>query len=101
MQNALNELSNFVAKNSKGEVYPWGNGAAFDISMLEHCYRQYGIDAPWEFWDVRDCRTIEHISTLDKRSFKRDGVHHGALDDALHQVKYISVMIKEVRGVSL
>lgn len=95
MQGALRSLSNFIITHTHDdECYPWGNGATFDISMIEHCYRQYGMNPPWPFWAVRDCRTVEHLSKLDKKTFKREGVHHSALDDAKHQVKYISAMIR-------
>jgi len=94
MQFALQSLSDFIFINAKGECSPWGNGATFDISMIEHCYRQYGMSIPWPFWAVRDCRTVEYLSKLDKKTFKREGVHHSALDDAKHQVKYISAMIR-------
>lgn len=96
MRDALTQLADFINMHTNGDVYPWGNGATFDISMLENCYQQYGLIIPWKFWAVRDCRTVEHLSELDKRTFERDGVHHSALDDAKHQVKYISAMVRSL-----
>tara|TARA_R110002020_G_scaffold274804_2_gene490007 strand:+ start:1242 stop:1754 length:513 start_codon:yes stop_codon:yes gene_type:complete len=73
----------------------WGNGATFDISMLENAYGEG--NQPWRFWNVRDCRTVEWLSKLDRGSFERKGVHHNALDDAIYQAEYISAMIQDIR----
>ncbi len=53
----LQQLSDFLPK----DVKVWGNGANFDIGILEHAYDQYQIEIPWEFWNVRDCRTIKDM----------------------------------------
>lgn len=100
MARALADFVYFVKDNSEGTVHPWGNGSTFDISMLENCLEQFGYETPWPFWAIRDCRTVECISGIDKRHFKREGVHHWALDDAKHQVKYISAMIRGIEGES-
>jgi len=75
----------------------WGNGATFDISILEHALLKYVDKVPWEFWAIRDCRTIEDLATISRKAFKRDGTHHTALADAKYQVKYISAMINQLR----
>lgn len=61
--------------------------ATFDFVTLMETYRKLGIKPLFGFRTARDIRTlmdIVHI-TVDR---KRDGVHHDALADALHQVKY-------------
>lgn len=69
----------------------WGNGSIFDISILDHAFN---YASPWEFWNVRDMRTIVDIASLsgqfDKRQVARAGVHHNALDDAIYQAQVIS-----------
>lgn len=94
MECALKGLAAFIRPGSR----PWGNGATFDISMLEHAFRQYKLECPWKFWDVRDCRTVEDLAPVSRRSIRREGTHHSALDDAIHQARYISVMVMSLCG---
>ena len=77
----------------------WGNGATFDISMLENAYMsQFGI-TPWKYWNVRDVRTIVELSNgiINKEDVPFEGTPHYALDDALHQAKYVSAMWRGLR----
>lgn len=82
------------------EVFVWGNGATFDISILEDLYRQNGMDIPWKFYNVRDVRTIVHLAKgiVDRDNYSFIGTKHNALDDAIHQVKYVSAMWRALRG---
>ena len=83
------------------DVRPWGNGASFDISMLEYTIpRVTEKTAPWDFWNIRDCRTIKHLATDMKLSAppEREGVHHSALDDAIHQAKWVSHYWGQING---
>lgn len=43
---------------SASEVRVWSKGPSFDVSILEHAYRQYGQRVPWRYSRVRDVRTI-------------------------------------------
>lgn len=82
----------FVNAGGSG-VRPWGNGACFDISMIEYTIaRVTEKTAPWDFWNIRDCRTIKHLGTDLKLSAPPplEGVAHTALDDAIHQAKWVS-----------
>jgi hypothetical protein len=36
----------------------WGHGYGFDITILEDMYRNIGRPIPWNFWQVRDSRTL-------------------------------------------
>lgn len=76
----------------------WGNGATFDISILDHWYNTLGINTPW-LWNVRDCRTLEDVARhrgILRKQFTRRGDHHNALDDAIYQSEYISGMWRGV-----
>lgn len=91
----LNIFTKFCGK------YPivWGNGSSFDISILEHVYRQLKIPCPWPSWNVRDVRTIKDLGKdrVDKSIFVNKGIAHNALDDAKHQAKYVSVLWQEIK----
>lgn len=74
------------------EMKPWGNGACFDISMLDYAFLKVtGKPSPWQFWNVRDCRTIRELGfSVDKFKGTRAGTHHQALDDAIYQAQEVS-----------
>ena len=93
------ELVN-LAKWLPKDVKVWGNGATFDISMLEDAYRQYEIDIPWKFWNIRDCRTVLDMYESKRGGFnkKSGGVLHNALDDAKYQAQYINMMWGKLLG---
>lgn len=94
MVDALTSLSNFIKSVDGTKV--WSNGSVFDIVVLEDCYDQYDIHVPWKYNNIRDCRTVEDLGSISRHVFKRDGVHHNALDDAKFQVKYISANIRNI-----
>lgn len=86
------------------DIRAWGNGASFDISMLEDMYYQLKYDdlLPWKHWNVRDMRTLvwmaEELTGASKKDIEFDGVEHNALHDAIHQVrmvKYLHGALKE------
>jgi exodeoxyribonuclease VIII len=72
-------------------LYPWGNGASFDIAILDHAYASNGTKPPWAFWMVRDLRTLKHLAQ-DAGAYApidRSGKHHVAVDDAIDQLEMI------------
>lgn len=94
MFEALNHFVQFVGSRP---VKPWGNGATFDISMLEDCFKCYGMTVPWKYHNIRDVRTVVDIAEtvgLTKDMIPFEGTPHVALDDAKHQAQYISFMIQ-------
>lgn len=89
---ALDELSTWLRGMA---VTPkvWGNGAGFDITILEHAYENgcVGLKEAWHYTNVRDMRTLVEAARLGDAEWpKREGVHHNALDDATYQAKVIS-----------
>lgn len=96
LDDVLKELTEWLPKDCK----VWGNGATFDISMLEDAYRQYEIEIPWKFWNVRDCRTVLDMYESKRGGFnkKSGGTLHNALDDAKYQAQYITMMWQRLLG---
>ena len=78
----------------------WGNGACFDVAMLENAYEQLFGMTPWNHWAVRDVRTIVDLAAgiVSRDSVPFEGTQHDALADAVHQAKYVSAMWKCLRG---
>lgn len=86
----------------KGDnVQPWGNGASFDITILDYAFpRILNKPAPWKFWNVRDVRTVKELATgiVEFDSSVKSGVAHTALDDAVSQAKWVSVCWQGLRS---
>lgn len=57
----------------------WAQGPAFDIVILEDLYRQLGIPTPWQFWQIRDSRTLFGVHG-DPRDKNRKGAHNALMD---------------------
>lgn len=64
----------------------WGCGANFDNVLLRAAYERCDLRAPWSPFDDRCFRTLKD-GNADLEP-KREGVHHDALDDALHQARW-------------
>lgn len=80
------EFASFIWHDAK----PWGNGSVFDITILEAWFEAVGVKCPWKFWNVRDVRTAVDLLGVNPKDFPRLGTHHNALDDCLHQIKYMT-----------
>lgn len=92
LSSALTELYTCI----KAQDCVWGNGSSFDISILDHAYE---YSTPWKFWNVRDMRTIMALAKdlgFDKNNIAREGDHHNALDDAIHQARLISAAYQHI-----
>ena len=65
----------------------WAQGPVFDIVILENLYRQLGLPCPWQFWQIRDSRTL--LSTHgDPRDKNKAGLHN-ALEDCVSQAQAV------------
>lgn len=94
-------VSEFIIKNANHKfVQVWGNGASFDCVILRNSYSLTGQPVPWQWWNDRDVRTIVELGKVIGFDPKRDmpfkGTRHNALDDAIHQAKYVSAIWKKL-----
>lgn len=97
---ALGQFSNFIGGRN---VCVWGNGASFDCVILRSAYNARSMDAPWPFYMERDVRTIvdlgRSILNFDpKADMLFSGVRHSAVDDAVHQSKYVSAIYQQLNN---
>lgn len=67
----------------------WCQGANFDAPIWEAAARAVNQFVPWKFWNIRDTRTAYELAGFDPALILREGTHHNALDDCLHQVKCV------------
>jgi 3' exoribonuclease, RNase T-like len=71
----------------------WAQGPVFDIVILENLYRQLNKPVPWQYWQIRDCRTL--LSTLgDTRNKNSTGLHN-ALEDCRSQATAVQAVYKK------
>lgn len=93
---ALANLNTFVSAYCDERIQVWGNGSNFDNVILRSAYEHCGITPFWKHWNDRDVRTIVELGRnagIDpKKDFPFVGDAHNALDDALHQVNYVTAI---------
>jgi hypothetical protein len=97
LEKVLSEFAGFYRQNGKARV--WGNGPSFDMTILEHAYWQvFAKAAPWAFWNVRDCRTMKDLGEGLYEIPKLQGTAHNALDDAIHQARWVSEIWQRLKA---
>ena len=73
----------------------WGHGYGFDITIIEDMLRQRQKPIPWQFWQVRDSRTLFTMCKTDPRKAMQSDLHN-ALADAYFQAKGVQMAYKEL-----
>ena len=76
----------------------WGHGYGFDITIIEDMLRYYAKPIPWQFWQVRDSRTLFSLAKNDPRKSMQSDLHN-ALADAYFQAKGVQMVYKELNLV--
>lgn len=87
LDGALASLTTWLGHNKR---FVWSNGASFDIPMLEHAYRKFGWEAPWEFWNSRCVRTYKSLPCADRVT--KPVNDHNAFRDAVNQARYVQAI---------
>lgn len=87
---SLDKFTQLLNKTLVGVGNIWCQGPVFDIVILENLYRQLNTPVPWNYWQIRDSRTL--FGTFgDPRDKNRKGAH-----DALMDCVYQAVGIQEI-----
>ena len=73
----------------------WCQGPAFDIVILENIYRQMGWPTPWQFWQIRDSRTLFGVHG-DPREKGKAGLHN-ALEDCVSQAQGVQEIYRSLK----
>ena len=68
----------------------WAQGPTYDINILEHAYKSYGKAQPWQFYRIRDSRTL--LSLWPDRP--KPPVSHHALEDCRRQIELVQQCLK-------
>jgi hypothetical protein len=91
MEEMYKQLNRFLV----GATNIWCQGPAFDIVILENIYRQKGWPTPWQFWQIRDSRTLFGVHG-DPREKGKAGLHN-ALEDCVSQAQAVQEIYKQLK----
>lgn len=91
VEEALKQVSKFCV----GVDVLWGQGYGFDYTIIEDMYRSIGKPIPYNFWQVRDSRTLFSVCKEDPRKKIQNDLHN-ALADAYYQSKAIQMAYAEL-----
>ncbi len=76
----------------------WSQGSCFDIVILEDAFRQFDLKVPWDYWDIRDTRTIYYAAAGRFEQFVPDDASaHVAWKDAYAQCVSVHRAMKALR----
>ena len=90
---SLDEMVKTINKWSVGVDVFWCQGPLFDYAILQDIYKQLGHPAPWQYWQIRDSRTL--FSLVPRENEKRIGLHN-ALEDCYFQAKKVQKVYKQL-----
>lgn len=106
----LNDLRSFifmhhnlyVPEGVNKRIKVWANSPRFDCEILRSAYEKAGAKAPWEYFNEIDVRTLVDIGRrvfkIDPKGEIKNDSAHDALDDVLHQIKYVAVIMQAIQG---
>ena len=92
---SLDQMTKEINKFLVGVDVVWAQGPAFDIVILENLYQQLGLPIPWNFWQIRDSRTLfSLLSKAPGKAIQQEA--HNALADCYYQALSVQTAYKEL-----
>ena len=95
---SLEDFTKALNKFVVGATRIWAQGPVFDIVILENLYRQIGKPAPWQYYSIRDSRTLLKALGDDR---KGGTLLHNALADAVSQAEAVQSAVNRHKLVEL
>lgn len=93
MVSAGQQLFEFVRKANKPFV--WGNGANFDITLLEAFLDKVQLNYPWHYTKVRCLRTLRAVAPFSYDDMPKNNLAHDCLADAIYQAQNIQLIAEK------
>ena len=93
----LQDMLKKINKFSVGVDVFWCQGPLFDYAILQNLYTQMEQPVPWQYWQIRDSRTLFSLVPRDPNE-KRTGMHN-ALEDCHFQAKKVQKIYRQL-GIS-
>lgn len=91
---ALSYFAKWIEWAAGGQDWQiWCHGATFDCPLLDEVYRRAGIASPWQYWQVRDTRTLYDLAGINPKDY---AVPHVALNDALGQSRALMASMRVI-----
>ena len=90
---AMDKLSKQLNKWCNGLDYIWCQGPTFDFVILQDLYKNIGKPVPWNYWQIRDSRTLFSMMDQDPRKEIQEELHN-ALADCYYQAKCVQKSYK-------
>ena len=88
---SIKQFTKLLNKFIVGTDRIWAQGPVFDIAIMENLYRQLSLPIPWQYYNIRDSRTI--IKALGSE-IKHERINaHDALSDCKFQAGYIKKIV--------
>ena len=91
---SLDQMIKTINKFAVGVDVFWCQGPLFDYAILQNFYAQMNVPVPWNFWQIRDSRTLGSLVPRDPNE-KRTGLHN-ALEDCYFQAKKVQKVYKQL-----
>lgn len=95
LKEAMVRFTQFVEDSGGRDPRVWGYGSTFDNMILRSSYDAVGLTCPWSFRNDMCFRTLKHLVRADVH-IEREGIHHHALDDAVHQARQAQVLLRKL-----
>ena len=89
LDDAIKQINKFVWNSDR----VWSQGS-FDINILENLYAQLQAPPPWQFWQVRDSRTL--FDFVDGQRNTTTNLHN-ALEDAAQQALAVQRALDKIQ----
>jgi hypothetical protein len=86
LDQALDELGRLIWHAKR----IWAQGPTYDMNILEHAYKSYGKPIPWQFYAVRDSRTVFSLWP----DLPKPPTSHHALEDCCRQIGLLQTTLK-------
>jgi len=95
---ALKDFRSFLKLVGEDTVQIWGNGARFDIGILEDAYDACQLSNPWNFRLERDVRTLVSFApkVKEKAVFNTNGIQHDPIADCKFQIMYCTAIWQHI-----
>ena len=93
LDQALDELGRLIWQSNR----VWAQGPTYDMNILEHAYKSYNKPLPWQYYMVRDSRTV--FSLWPGQPIP--STTHHALEDCRRQIGMLQRTLKHLNVTEL
>jgi len=89
LDQALDSLGKLIWRSS----LLWCQGPTFDCTILEHAYKSYNKPIPWQYYKVRDSRTVFSLWP----ELSKPATSHHALEDCRRQIDLLQATLRHLK----